>query len=96
MTQLPRVQVLLAIRILVEFRSAVFGRFLDLAILDGEFPAILCDFQWTVRWGEGLEDSIFSGLEGCAVWPGPGTTRTQEEKAERNSAGHCAGYSGEL
>ena len=39
-TQLPRVQVLLAIRILVEFRSALSAWFPDLAILDGEFPAI--------------------------------------------------------
>ena len=43
-TQLPRVQVLLAIRILVEFRSAVFGRFPDAAILAGLFPWISGDF----------------------------------------------------
>ena len=85
-----------AIRILVEFRSALSARFADPAILEALSPLIFGDFGVLLPSYSALRNHQKSKEAAPPVWPGPGTARTLEEKAERNSAGHCAGYSGEV
>ena len=86
----------IAIRILVEFRSALSARFADPAILEALSPLIFGDFGVHLPSYSALRNHQKSKEAAPPVWPGPGTARTLEEKAERNSAGHCAGYSGEV